>query len=198
MKNKKSVLLLLLVIILNGCAFGRYGKESVGTPEAEKAFLSNVRQFIKDGKRSGEGYFSADGKELTFQSERDPTNPFYQIYIMNLSSGETKRVSPGYGKTTCSWIHPSEDLVLFASTHGDPRSKELQAEELEFRASGKRRPYQWDYDPEFDIYEVRKDGSNIKNLTRLLKTRPAEKVAYRFEKLKGMLFSSLNTTHHLL
>lgn len=39
------------------------------------------------GKSAGEGYFSQDGKFLIFQSERDPENPFYQIYMMNLETG---------------------------------------------------------------------------------------------------------------
>ena len=60
----------------------------------ESQFLSNVRQLIFEGRRSGEGYFSPDGKGLIFQSERDPENPFYQIYILNFASGDIHRVSP--------------------------------------------------------------------------------------------------------
>ena len=36
-----------------------------------------------------------------------------------------------------------------------PKSKQLQDEELAFRASGKERRYSWDYDPEMEIYAVR-------------------------------------------
>ena len=46
----------------------------------EALFLTNTRQLIYEGRRSGESYFSADGKFLVFQSEREPDNPFYQIY----------------------------------------------------------------------------------------------------------------------
>ena len=60
----------------------------------EARFLSNVRQLIFEGRRSGEGYFSPDGKALIFQSEREPDNPFYQIYTLDLTSGDTHRVSP--------------------------------------------------------------------------------------------------------
>ena len=42
----------------------------------EAEFLSQVRQLTFEGKRSGEGYFSPDGKSLIFQSERDLGNPF--------------------------------------------------------------------------------------------------------------------------
>src|SRR6187399_3187051 len=54
---------------------------------AESQFLTNVRQLIYEGKRSGEGYFSPDGKALIFQSEREAENPFYQIYLLNFESG---------------------------------------------------------------------------------------------------------------
>ncbi|HEX4640633.1 MAG TPA: peptidase M28, partial [Chthoniobacterales bacterium] len=86
----------------------------------ESRFISNPRQLVLEGKRSGEGYFSPDGKKLIFQSEREPENPFYQQYILDLESGETTRVSPGKGKTTCGFFQPATDRVLFASTHADP------------------------------------------------------------------------------
>ncbi|MEM8911478.1 MAG: hypothetical protein AAGC97_06875, partial [Planctomycetota bacterium] len=34
--------------------------------------LSNVRLLTFEGRRAGEGYFSADGTQMVFQSERDP------------------------------------------------------------------------------------------------------------------------------
>ena len=42
----------------------------------EARFLSKPRQLIYEGRRSGEGYFSPDGRALIFQSEREPGNPF--------------------------------------------------------------------------------------------------------------------------
>ena len=82
-----------------------------------------------------------------FQSERDAANPFYQIYMLDFATGDTKRISPGMGKTTCAFFRPGSDEILFASTHHDPKSKQYQDEELAFRASGKERRYAWDYDP---------------------------------------------------
>ncbi|HZO84268.1 MAG TPA: peptidase M28, partial [Verrucomicrobiae bacterium] len=133
---------------------------------AESNFLSNVRQLIFEGKRSGEGYFSPDGKALIFQSEREPENPFYQIYLLNFESGDVHRVSPGTGKTTCAFFRPETDEVLFASTHLDAGAAAKQKAELEFRASGKQRRYSWDYDEHMEIFAARRDGSSVRQLTR--------------------------------
>jgi len=131
----------------------------------ERDFLSRVRRLTVEGKRAGEGYWSPDGNRLVFQSEREPGNPFYQIYTLDLTTGETKRVSPGLGKTTCSFFRPHSDEIEFASTHADPKSKQLQNEENAFRASGKERRYSWDYDPEMDIYTYSEKTGQLKRLT---------------------------------
>ena len=131
----------------------------------ESQFLSNIRQLTYDGKRAGEGYFSEDGNALIFQSEREPDNPFYQIYLLDLLTGDTHRVSPGVGKTTCAFFRPGTDEVLYASTHHDAFAKAKQEEELKFRASGKERRYSWDYDEKMDIFSAHRDGSNLKQLT---------------------------------
>ncbi len=134
----------------------------------EAQFISNARPLVLEGKRSGEGYFSLDGKKLIFQSEREPGNPFYQEYILDLDSGETTRVSPGMGKTTCGFFEPGTNRVLFASTQADPKAQEKQKAELDFRASGKQRRYAWDYDESFEIFSAKLDGSDAKNLTHSL------------------------------
>lgn len=118
----------------------------------EQIFLQNTRQLTFEGLRSGEGYFSSDGTRMVFQSEREPGNPFYQIYLMDLETGDVSRISPGTGKTTCAWIHPSGDRVLFASTHTDPDAVQKQEDELELRASGRSRRYAWDYDPHYQLF----------------------------------------------
>jgi Tol biopolymer transport system component len=134
--------------------------------EGEARFVSNVRQLVFEGKRSGEGYFSSDGKAMVFQSEREEGNPFYQIYVLDLESGDSTRVSPGIGKTTCGFFRwPLNEEVLFGSTHLDPQAKEKQRAELEFRASGKQRRYSWDYDEAMDIFVAKRDGSGLRRLT---------------------------------
>jgi Tol biopolymer transport system component len=131
----------------------------------ESRFLTNTRELIYEGKRSGEGYFSPDGKNLIFQSERLDDNPFFQIYILDLETGESHRVSTGKGKTTCAFFRPGSDQVLFASTHLDPQARQKQEEEIEFRASGKERRYSWDYDVYMDIFTADRTGASVKRLT---------------------------------
>ena len=135
-----------------------------GAP-SEAVFLKNVRQLVLQGSRSGEGYFSEDGKKLIFQSERETGNPFYQIYILDLQTGESHRVSPGKGKTTCSFFRPGTDDVLFASTHLDPETEAREKAEIEFRESGQTHRYAWDYDEHFDIFSCKRDGTGIERLT---------------------------------
>jgi Tol biopolymer transport system component len=131
----------------------------------ENQFLKNTRQLIYEGNRSGEGYFSDDGRYLIFQSEREEDNPFYQIYILDFETGDIHRVSPGDGKTTCAYFQWNGDRVMFASSHHDPDAIKKQKEELDFRASGQKRRYAWDYETTMDIFSANRDGSDLKQLT---------------------------------
>ncbi len=131
----------------------------------EAGFISRPRQLTFEGRRAGESYFSADGRKMIFQSEREPGNPFFQIYLMDLDTGDTERISPGKGKTTCAWIHPDGKKVLFASTQDDPSAEQEQKDELELRASGKERRYSWDYDEFYDIYEYELASQQYRKLT---------------------------------
>ncbi len=132
----------------------------------EAELLTHIRQVTFAGRRAGEGYFSPDGSQLIFQSERADDNPFFQIYRMNLQDGATLRISPGTGKTTCAWFHPIQEKVLFASTHEDPDAQKKQQAEIERRASGKKRRYEWDFDEHYDLFEADANGRNLRNLTQ--------------------------------
>jgi TolB protein len=136
----------------------------------EAVHLSNIRQVTRDFVKAGEGYFSPDGKKIIFQAEeKDTGNPFYQIFVMDLASGRAQRVSSGIGRTTCSYFSPDGKKIIFASSHLDPDPAKHYAEEFkqreEERREGKRRRYQWDFDPYMDIFEGDLDGSHLKRLT---------------------------------
>jgi TolB protein len=137
----------------------------------ESVHLKNLRQVTHDFVRAGEGYFSPDGKKIIFQAEEQGSgNPFYQIFVMDLETGVFHRVSPGAGRTTCSYFRPDGKKIIFASSHLDPDVKKQYRLEQEQRArdkaSGKRRRYQWDFDPYMDIYEANPDGTDLKRLTK--------------------------------
>jgi len=118
-----------------------------------------------EGRRAGEGYFSADGTKLVFQSERVPDNPFYQIFELDLTTGDTRLISPGTGKTTCAFFNPVNGKIEFASTHLDPKSEKYQRDEYERRAKGTERRYVWDFDPEMDIFDIDPSTGKMNRLT---------------------------------
>jgi Tol biopolymer transport system component len=159
----------------------------------EREFLSRVRRLTVEGRRAGEGYWSPDGQRLVFQSEREPGNPFYQIYTVHLTTGQTFRISPGIGKTTCGFFRPGSDQILFSSTHHDPKSKQLQDEELAFRASGKERRYSWDYDPEMEIYAV---SEKTREIDRLTKSRGYDAEASYSPDGQWIVFSSMRDAYN--
>lgn len=128
-------------------------------------FITDAKQISEQEVRSGEGYYRADGNWLVYQAEMAGKNPFYQIYLKNLTNNQIQQISPGIGKTTCSWVHPSQEKVLFSSTHEDPEAEAKMAAEIAQRQSGQPRRYAWDYDEFYDIYEADFNGKHIKNLT---------------------------------
>ncbi len=136
----------------------------------EAAHLTNIRQVTTDFVRAGEGYFSPKGDFIIFQGEQKGENPFYQMFVMDLGSKATRRVSPGVGKTTCGYFSPDGKKIIYASSHLDPDAKSHYGPEQklreEERAAKKRRRYQWDFDQFMEIFESNPDGSDLKRLTK--------------------------------
>jgi len=134
----------------------------------ESRFLANVRQVTTGFEKAGEGYFSPDAKTIVYQAF-PPGYPFYQIYTQPLTGGEPKRISTGRGRTTCSYFSPDGQRLLFASSHLDPQLDKTEADAKkqadDDRKAGRRRRYQWDFDPFMDLYESDLDGKNARRLT---------------------------------
>ncbi|MDX1501093.1 MAG: hypothetical protein R3325_01940 [Thermoanaerobaculia bacterium] len=162
MRAARPVLSTLCVAL---AALGTAAAQAAEPAAGEERFLSRVRRLTFEGRRAGEGYFSPDGSKMVFQSEREPGNPFFQIYLLDLETGDTRRVSPGWGKTTCPFIRPGTGEVLFASTHLDPRSKVLQEREYEEREAATGRRYAWDYDPMMDLFVAAPGTFELTRLT---------------------------------
>jgi len=104
----------------------------------ESRWFGNVRQLtsVQMGlARSGEAYFSPDGKRISFQAYPVGKED-YQIYVMNLDGSDLKMVSTGVGACTCSFFHPSGQKLLFAANHDDLRPPEGPAQHEARRARG--------------------------------------------------------------
>ncbi len=121
----------------------------------EEKHLRNVRQLTFGGSNA-EAYFSADGKKLIFQSTRDNLQ-CDQIFTMNMDGPDQKMVSTGKGRTTCSYIFPHGDKILYSSTH------------LADAACPPRpdfsKGYVWAIYPGYDIFTAKLDGSDLKQFT---------------------------------
>lgn len=121
---------------------------------AEK-HLRNIKQ-LSFGGQNAEAYFSADGRELIFQSQRDGRG-CDQIYTMNVDGSNVHLVSTGDGRTTCSYFFPKRERILYSSTHG-------AAKECPPRPDYSH-GYVWPIYPTYDIYTARPDGTDLKQLT---------------------------------
>jgi Tol biopolymer transport system component len=117
--------------------------------------LRNIKQLTFGGENA-EAYFSADGKQLIFQSTRDDRG-CDQIYTMNVDGSNVKMISNGDGRTTCSYFFPNGKRILYSSTHlGDKQCPPRP----DFSKG-----YVWAVYPSFDIFTAKPDGSDLKQLT---------------------------------
>jgi Tol biopolymer transport system component len=145
------------------------GLRSVAAEESiEEKYLSHVRQVTDGFVKAGEGYFSPDGREIVYQAV-PKDYPFYQIYTQPLGGGVSRRVSTGRGRTTCANFSPDGKKLIFASSHLDPQLDATEEAERDQQAddakTGRRRRYEWNFDPHMDIFESDLDGSNLRRLT---------------------------------
>ncbi|HKR23130.1 MAG TPA: hypothetical protein VJS17_11075, partial [Pyrinomonadaceae bacterium] len=77
--------------------------------------LRNIKQLTFGGENA-EAYFSADGKQIIFQSTRGDLG-CDQIFTMNVDGSNVKMISNGEGRTTCSYFLPNNKRVIYSSTH---------------------------------------------------------------------------------
>ena len=121
-----------------------------------EAHLSDVRQLTFDGENA-EAYFSPDGRQLVFQ--RTPgEGGCDQEFVMDLATGDTRRLSSGKGRTTCGYFdYPEGDRIVFASTES--------AGEACPPAADRSRGYVWAIYRGYELYEAAPDGSGARRLT---------------------------------
>ena len=131
-----------------------------GLSPLERQFLAPPMQVTIGMTKAGEGYFSPDARRICYQAVPD-NYPFYQIFVQPFDTASPRpatpvRISTGRGRTTCSWFSHDGSRLLFASSHLDPQlgatESAARAQAEEDRKTGRRRRYQWDFDPHTDIF----------------------------------------------
>jgi TolB protein len=165
------VLVSLAAVLLQAAPPPQAQEKPLLTPEEQK-HLRNVRQ-VTFGGQNAEAYFSADDQWLSFQHAGegvpcdqqyvmpvDPTKA-YAIYPPNPNEAEglapqARRVSNGEGRTTCGYVFPDDQRVLFSSTHGGSAACPKPADYSQ--------GYVWAIYPSYKIYTAKMDGSDVKLL----------------------------------
>ena len=145
-----------------------------------ESHLANIRQ-ITFGGQNAEAYWNYDGTELIFQSTRDSLE-CDAIYRMKADGSNVRMVSSGNGVTTCSFIAPDGQSIIYASTHlaGDecpPKPDMSQG-------------YVWALYDSYDIFKADPDGSN---LVRLTETPGYDAEAVYSPKGDKIIFTSVRT-----
>lgn len=163
MSNRKWTIYASVLAIASGAAASGLAADSI-----EGKYLGNIRQVTSGFVKAGEGYFSPDGQTIIYQAVPQGY-PFYQIYKQPLAGGSPERISTGRGRTTCSYFSPDGKRLIYASSHLDPQLSQTEEQERKQQAddakTGRRRRYQWDFDPYTEIFEADLDGKNLRQLT---------------------------------
>ena len=158
----------LLFIGCGGSGAGGAGATGAGGPagggapgdalrDAREVHLADIVQLTRDQGENAEAYWSASGRELIFQSTRDPYSCDQIFRVPADGSAPPQLVSTGKGRTTCAYFMAGDERILYSSTHlgGDacpPPPDHSQG-------------YVWALYDTYDIFTARPDGSDLRRLT---------------------------------
>ena len=125
--------------------------------DERESHLADVVQLTFQGQNA-EAYWSPDGTELILQAYFPPYDCDQIFRLDPAKPGELTLVSTGKGRTTCAYIFPGGERVLYSSTHlgGDACPPEPD------RSQG----YVWPLYSSYDIFTAKRDGSDLKPLTQ--------------------------------
>lgn len=158
---------LLLSILVGACCPPDAAKKVTITPPPgnppvaakdlampDEVHLKNMRQ-LTFGADNAEAYWAFGGDRLIMQTNHKPYQ-CDQIEEIDAKNGQTKLVSTGKGRTTCSYFLKGDQEIIYASTHehGEqcPTPPDMS------------KGYYWGLF-EYDIYRANADGSNLRKLT---------------------------------
>jgi Tol biopolymer transport system component len=129
----------------------------------EEVHLKNVRQLTFGGENA-EAYWSFGGDRLIMQSLHGDfkCDQIFTIDVAKALAGgeaaaDTKLVSTGKGRTTCSYYLPGDKDILYASTHAAAPECPTPPD----HSMG----YVWGLFDSYDIYRAAADGSNPTKIT---------------------------------
>ncbi len=156
MRRSWKAALFVSIVTLAATATARAeGAGADSLRDGREVHLRNVRQLTFGGENA-EGYWAPDGTRLILQSKRGDFQ-CDQIFTLNVTTGETKLVSTGKGRTTCSYFIPNTDRILYASTHWADAACPPPADFSQ--------GYVWKLYHTFEIFSARADGSDLRRLT---------------------------------
>lgn len=152
-----SAMLAVLLMSWGGWLSAAEG-EMQGTDTAafpQETHLKNIRQ-LTFGGQNAEAYFSHDGTELIFQSTRGELG-CDAIFRMNRDGSQVRQLSSGKGVTTCAFIAPDNNSIIYASTHLEhegcpPKPDHSQG-------------YVWPLYEAYDIFRAGPEGEDPQRLT---------------------------------
>jgi TolB protein len=96
------------------------------------------------GGQNAEAYWSADGKEIVYQTLQ-PGYPDEQIFLMKADGSNKRLISTGKGRCTCSYLTPNNKEIYFSSTHERNEGPQKKLD----RSKG----YVWMVNPDFALYK---------------------------------------------
>jgi Tol biopolymer transport system component len=122
----------------------------------DEPHLKNITQLTFGGENA-EAYFSYDGRELIFQSTRGDLG-CDAIFRMHSDGTHVRQLSSGEGVTTCAFIAPDNQSVIYASTH-------LGAKNCPPKPDYSR-GYVWPLYEHYDIFKADANGGHLQRLTQ--------------------------------
>lgn len=146
----------LAYIILLTFAVAAHGQQPGTLHDERESHLADVRQMTFGGENA-EAYWSPDGQELVFQSNRPPFG-CDQIFRMPVSDpAALTMVSTGKGRTTCAYFTADAERIIYSSTHASleqcPATPDMS------------QGYVWPIYDTYQIYSVKPDGTDLQALT---------------------------------